>query len=345
MRAARFIGPNRIEVAEVPEPECGPDEIVVDVRRAGICGTDLRIYRGRKEVDPPVTLGHEFSGIVSETGSGVTGLTAGERVTVEPIIPCGTCYCCRRGHENICLTRPTIGYQYDGGFADYVRIPAEAIRMGNVIPFPGHLDFDAACFAEPLAACINGNRKLALSEKDRVWVIGDGPIGLTHVRLARCSGAETILLSGTRDERLAVGSRLGATDVLNVSDTSDPVEWVLERSSGEGVDAAILATNALQAVPQALSGLRKGGQLLLFAGYPPGTMAPFDLAAIHYREHRILGASGHSARDVREAVDLMAAGRFDASALITHHLPLESIREGLELKERLVGLKHIIDVR
>lgn len=345
MKAARFNGPNQIEVTEVQDPTCGTGEIVVDVRRAGICGTDLRIYRGKKEVDPPVILGHEFSGVIENAGPGVTGLTPGMRVTVEPIIPCGTCYCCRRGRKNICLTRPTIGYQYDGGFAEFVRIPAEAIEAGNVIPFPESLDFDMACYAEPLAACINGFRKLDVTGEDRVWVVGDGPIGLTHVQLARCHDAESVFLSGTEDDRLSTGSDLGAREVLNVSSGPDPVEWIHDHTDGEGVDVAIVATNVIPAIPEAVSGLRKGGRLLLFAGYPTGTTLPFDLAEIHYREYQILGASGHAARDIKDAIDLMADGRFDASPLITHHLPLESIHEGLELKEKFIGLKHIIDVK
>ncbi len=345
MKAARFNGPNRIEVSEVPNPGCGSGEVVVEVRRAGICGTDLRIYRGRKVVDPPITLGHEFSGVIAEAGSGVTGLTPGTRVTVEPIIPCGTCYCCLRGRKNICLTRPTIGYQYDGGFAEFVRIPAEAIDAGNVIQFPESLDFDIACYAEPLAACINGFRKLDVTDEDRVWIVGDGPIGLTHVQLARCHDAESIFLSGTQDERLSTGRDLGAAEVLNVSGGTDPVDWILDQTGGEGIDVAIVATNVIPAISDAVSGMRKGGRLLLFAGYPTGTTLPFDLAEIHYREYQVLGASGHSARDVRDGIDLMAGGRFDASPLITHHLPLESIREGLELKEKFIGLKHIIDVK
>jgi L-iditol 2-dehydrogenase len=344
MRAARFIGTDRIEIEEVPPPVCGTDEIVVSVHRAGICGTDLRIFRGRKAVDPPVTLGHEFAGTIVEAGDGVRDLPPGTRVTVEPIIPCGTCYCCRTGRENICLTRPTIGYQYDGGFADRVRIPAEAIRAGNVIPVPDGLGFDEACYAEPLAACINGMEKLAPGPGERVWVAGDGPIGLTHLQLARARGVESVYLSGTREERLAAGTALGAADVFDVTGGGDPAGWIADRTGGEGVDAVVLATNATGAIADAMASLRKGGRLLLFAGYPPETTHPFDLAAIHYREHRILGASGHAARDVRRAIELMASGEFRAAPLITHHLPLESIREGLEMKESFVGLKHIIDV-
>ena len=345
MKAARYIGPDRIEIEDVTPPGCAPDEIVVEVHRAGICGTDLRIFRGRKAVDPPVTLGHEFAGTIVESGDAVEGLPRGTRVTVEPIIPCGTCRCCRTGRENICLTRPTIGYQYDGGFADRVRIPAPAIRAGNVVPLPEGLGFDEACYAEPLAACINGMAKLAPAPGERIWVAGDGPIGLTHLQLALAHGVETVYVTGTRPERLSAATALGAADILDVTGGEDAVAWIADRTGGEGVDAIVLATNATAVVADAMAGLAKGGRLLLFAGYPPETTHPFDLAAIHYREHRILGASGHSARDMRRAIDLMAGGKFHAAPLITHHLPLESIREGLEMKEQFVGLKHVIDVR
>jgi L-iditol 2-dehydrogenase len=345
MKAARFIEPERIDICEAPEPECGAGDIVVEVHRAGICGTDLRIFRGRKEVSPPVTLGHEFSGTIAEVGPEVDGLSKGDRVTVEPIIPCGNCYCCNSGRENICLTRPTIGYQYDGGFAEYVRIPEDAVRIGNVIPFSDNLGFDEACFAEPLAACINGSKKYSLGSGERVWIVGDGPIGLTHLQLACARGVEEIYLTGTRDERLSEGSRLGAGATHNVSGGVSGVEWIQDQTRGEGVDVAIIATNVIVTVSEAVASLRKGGRMLLFAGYPSGTMFPFDLSHIHYMEYEILGASGHAARDVRKAVELMSEGKFDASPLITHHMPLESIHEGLEMKENFIGLKHLIDLK
>jgi L-iditol 2-dehydrogenase len=345
MKAARFLGPDRIEIKDVPEPDCQPGEIVVEVHRAGICGTDLRIYRGKKEVNPPVTLGHEFSGTISEVGSELGDLSTGMQVTIEPIIPCGTCYCCKSGRENICLTRPTIGYQFDGGFAEYVRIPGKAIEMGNVIPFTDELSFDSACYAEPLAACINGTEKLSLGGNDRVWIVGDGPIGLTHIQLASSSGVDEIFLSGTSNERLTTGSRLGARETLEVTVDIDPSQWILDKTKGEGVDAAIVATNVPSVVSEAVRSLRKGGRILLFAGYPAETGRTFDLSEIHYREYQIFGASGHAARDVRKAIELMASGQFDAQPLITHHIPLESICEGLEMKENFIGLKHVVDLK
>ncbi len=345
MKAARFIAPENIEIREVPEPECGAGDIVVEVHRAGICGTDLRIFRGRKEVRAPVTLGHEFSGTIAEAGPAVEGLRVGERVTVEPIIPCGSCYCCRTGRENICLTRPTIGYQYDGGFAEYVRIPEDAVRIGNVVPFPDSLGFDEACFAEPLAACVNGFRKLSISGGERLWIVGDGPIGLTHVQLAAARGLEEIYLTGTRDERLSLGAGLGARETYNVTAGIGGQDWIRARTGGEGIDVAIIATNVIVTVTEAMASLRKGGRMLLFAGYPSGTMFPVDLSHIHYREYEILGASGHAARDVRKAVELMTEGRFNPSPLITHHMPLESILDGLKMKENFIGLKHLIDLK
>ena len=281
MKAARFIAPGRIEITDVPSPDCRTGEVVVEVHRAGICGTDLRIYRGKKEVKPPVTLGHEFSGTIADLDTKTSDLTMGMQVTVEPIIPCGTCYCCRAGRENICLTRPTIGYQFDGGFAEYVRIPGKAIEMGNVIPFGEELGFDAACYAEPLAACINGMRKLSLGNNDRIWIIGDGPIGLTHTQLASSGGAQAICLTGTRDERLTAGARLSATEALHVMGGAYPSELILENAEGDGVGVSIAPANGLAALAEAVNGLRKGGRILLFAGYPTVTAGAIDLSDIH----------------------------------------------------------------
>jgi L-iditol 2-dehydrogenase len=156
---------------------------------------------------------------------------------------------------------------------------------------------------------------------------------------------DEIFLSGTSNERLTTGSRLGARETLEVTVDIDPSQWILDKTKGEGVDAAIVATNVPSVVSEAVRSLRKDGRILLFAGYPAETGRTFDLSEIHYREYQIFGASGHAARDVRKAIELMASGQFDAQPLITHHIPLESICEGLEMKENFIGLKHVVDLK
>ena len=152
MKALVFQGPKQFEVKEVPIPQCGADEMLVRVRFAGVCGTDNRIYQGTKVIAAPRITGHEFSGTIKRLGSHVKGYQLGQRVSVYPMLYCGHCYCCREGRTNICVNRTTIGYEIDGGFAQYVKIPKRAIECGNVVPIPDNVSDEIAAISEPIAA-------------------------------------------------------------------------------------------------------------------------------------------------------------------------------------------------
>ncbi|MDH7498798.1 MAG: alcohol dehydrogenase catalytic domain-containing protein [candidate division NC10 bacterium] len=344
MKAAVFLSPHYIELKEVDRPKTGPGEVLVRVKAAGICGTDARIFKGSKKIPAPRIIGHEFSGEIEEVGVGVEGWKRGDRVTVEPIIACGRCYCCLRGRFNICLSRPTIGYEYDGAFAQFVRIPAEAVLRGNLIRLPEEVNFEEAAFAEPLAACIQGNERARIRKGDRVWILGDGPIGLTHVQLAALSGAGTIILSGTDPQKLKIGKDLGAHHIIQVpqQDAAAEVNALTEK---EGVDVAITATSVSQVVEDCLrQGLRKGGLLLIFAGVPPDSLTRIDPNRIHYQEFTITGSSGHSVETMRQSIALIRSGSFRVQPLISHRLSLEQVVEGIHMKDRQEGLKHLIFV-
>jgi len=344
MKAAVFLSPHRIELREVERPKIGTRDVLIRVKVAGICGTDARIFKGSKKIPAPRIIGHEFSGEIEEAGMEVEGWRRGDRVTVEPIIACGRCYCCLRGRFNICLTRPTIGYEYDGAFAEFVRIPAEAVERGNLIRLPGDVSFEDAAYAEPLSACIQGNERARIRKGDRVWIMGDGPIGLTHVQLAALSGAGTILLSGTDPKKLEMGKKLGAHHILQVPQ-QDALAEVNTLTDGEGVDVAITATSVSRLVEECLQkGLRKGGILLIFAGVPPDSLARIDPNRIHYQEYVITGSSGHSAETMRQSIALIRSGSFRVQPLISHRLSLERVVEGIHMKDRLEGLKHMISM-
>ena len=345
MKAAVFLAPAQMELQDVAVPGIGPREVLVRVRAAGICGTDVRIFQGAKKISAPRILGHEFAGVIEDVGPDCKEWRAGDRVTVQPIIACGRCYCCLRGRFNICLSRPTIGYDYDGGFAECVRIPAEAVDRGNLLRLPPGVSFEDAAFSEPLAACIHGNERAGIRKGDRVWILGDGPIGLTHVQLAALSGAGTIILSGTGREKLALGRTLGAHHIIQIPQ-EDLLAEIKALTQGEGVDVAIIASSASRLVEDALQegGLRKGGVLLLFSGVPPGSFARIDPNRIHYQEFTITGSSGHSIENMRQALALMHSGSFRVGPLISHRLPLEEVIAGMRMKERLEGLKHLIIV-
>jgi L-iditol 2-dehydrogenase len=343
MKAAVFLSPSQIELQEVEKPKIGPGEVLIKVKAAGICGTDARIFKGTKKVPAPRIIGHEFAGEIEEVGKEIQEWRPKDRVTVQPIVACGKCYCCLRGRSNICLTRPTIGYEYDGGFAEFVRIPKEAVERGNIIRLPDNVSFEEAAFAEPLSACIHGNEKAGIRMGDRVWVMGDGPIGLTHVQLAALSGAGTIILSGTDPQKLQLGKALGAHHLISFPE-QDPLKEVKALTGGEGVDVAITAASASRLIEDALQGggLRKGGMLVIFAGVPPQSMASVDPNRVHYQEYTITGSSGHSIENMRQAIALIHSRSFQVQPLISHRLSLGKVTEGIAMKERLEGLKHLI---
>ncbi|OGL42582.1 MAG: hypothetical protein A2W05_02565 [Candidatus Schekmanbacteria bacterium RBG_16_38_10] len=341
MKAAVFLAPKSIEIQDRNIPSINNDEILVKVVASGICGTDVKIYNGGKKVETPKIIGHEFSGVVFETGKNVKGLSCGDRVAVEPIIPCGSCYSCRGGRLNLCLSRPTIGYEYDGAFAEYVRIPATAIKAGNVVKLPEEVSFEEGALAEPVAACINGNKKLRQEKGSMLWIIGDGPIGLIHIQLSKLIGIEKIILSGTDDEKLLTGRNLGADYTINVL-KEDVKEKISDITKGEGVSQVIIGANSVKTVTEAISLIKKGGVLIIFAGFSPDSKTTIDLNTVHYREISILGSSGHSVKELREAIFLMRDKKLNVNPLITHRFSIDEVVEGIKLKEEQKGIKHII---
>ncbi len=341
MPAAVFHAPQDIRLEEVDVPAIGAGEVLVRVRVAGICGTDVRIMNGGKKVAAPIIIGHELAGDVAAVGAGVEGIAVGDRVTVEPVIPCGRCPLCLKGRRNICLTRPTIGYEYDGAFATHVRVPAAAVAAGNVIKLPPTLSYEEAAIAEPLAACVNGIDRCHIQLGDTVLILGAGPIGLVHLQLSRAAGATRVYVSEPNDERRQTALAFGADGVANPL-AEDVVAKAKEWTAGLGVDVVIVASGVPAAMEAGLRALRKGGVFNIFAGSPPDSRFACDPNLVHYGELTVTGSSGHTADHMRRAVDLISRGVIDAKRLITHRFPLAAIGEALGARQALAGLKHVV---
>ncbi|MDA8219519.1 MAG: zinc-dependent dehydrogenase [Dehalococcoidales bacterium] len=341
MPAAVFYAPQDIRLEEVDIPAIGDGEILVRVRAAGICGTDVRIMKGGKKVAAPIIIGHEMAGDVAALGAGVQGFAAGDRVTIEPVIPCGKCPLCLMGRKNICLTRPTIGYEYDGAFAKYVRIPASAIAAGNVIKLPDAISYEEAAIAEPLAAVVNGIDRCHIQLGDTVLVLGAGPIGLAHLMLSRHAGATHVYISEPNDARRQTALEFGADKVINPM-TEDVVAKAKEWTGNLGVDVVIVASGVPAAMEAGMRALRKGGTFNIFAGSPPDSHFACEPNLIHYGELTVTGSSGHTAWHMRRAVDLISTGAIDAKRLITHRFQLNEIGEALGARQALTGLKHVV---
>lgn len=285
MKALRFFEPGRVGVVDVPEPHAGPGEVVLKVHATGLCNSDVRVYLGEKKAAAGVIPGHEMAGEVAEVGAGA-GATLGEVVSVCPILCCGRCSFCRDGFRNRCPSRRTLGYDLDGAIAEYVRIPAELVAMGHLLPMDPATPPHVRALLEPFACVLNSIESLSIGAGSAVAIVGGGPMGLLHLIAARTYGAGPIMVVEPEAERRAVALELGA-DVAVAP--AEALSTGRELTAGEGFSAVAMAVGLAEAAPLALDLARRLGSINLFAGFPPGSSHIFDLNRIHYDEVRILG--------------------------------------------------------
>ncbi len=345
MLAARFHAPGDVRLEDVAEPTAGPGDVVIRVRNCSTCGTDVKISRsGHHHIVAPRTMGHEIAGEIVEVGDGVEGWSPGDRVQVIAAIPDGTCPDCRAGRPTVCPDQTSMGYHFDGGFAPYCRVPAQVLAVGGLHRIPDGVGFAEASVAEPLACVINGQELARVGKGDDVVVLGAGPIGCLHIRLARASGANRVLLVDLNPDRLEQAAAVAAPDVAICSAHDDPIAAVLAHTDGRGADVAITATAAGAAQEQALQMLARRGRLSLFGGLPKDRPTiTLDSNLVHYRELLLVGANGSSPEHNARALDHIATGLVPVADLITHRLPLESVLEGIEIVARGDAIKVTIE--
>ncbi|MFG2074161.1 L-iditol 2-dehydrogenase [Nonomuraea maritima] len=333
MKVARFHAPGDIRIEDAPEPVAGPGELKIRVRNCSTCGTDAKIYKhGHHHIVPPRVMGHEIAGEVVDTGA---------RVQVIAAIPCGTCAECRRGRQTICPNQESMGYHYDGGFAEYMIVPAKVLAVNGVNAIPDGVGFAEASVAEPLACVLNGQSLAGVGAGDDVVVMGAGPIGCLHVRLARARGAARVFLVDVNAERLAMAAELVRPDAAI---DSDPVEQVLKLTGGRGADVVITAAASGAAQEQAVRMAARQGRVSFFGGLPKDNpIISLDSNLVHYRELTIVGANGSSPAHNAEALRLVAEGAVTVSDLITHRLALPQVLDGIDLVSRGAAIKVTIE--
>lgn len=333
MKVARFHAPGDIRVEDAPEPVAGPGELKIRVRNCSTCGTDAKIYKfGHHRIRPPRVMGHEIAGEVAGTG---------ERVQVIAAIPCGACAECRRGRPAVCPAQESMGYHYDGGFAEYMAIPDKVVAVGGVNPIPDGVSFAEASVAEPLACVLNGQELARVSDGDDVVVMGAGPIGCLHVRLARARGAARVFLVDVNADRLAKAAALVEPDAV-IDD--DAVAQVLKLTGGRGADVVITAAASGAAQEQALTMAARQGRISFFGGLPKDDpIIRCDSNLVHYRELTIVGANGSSPAHNARALDLIASGQVPVADLITHRLGLDDVLEAIALVSRGEAIKVTIE--
>ncbi|MGH9247855.1 MAG: zinc-dependent dehydrogenase [Acidimicrobiales bacterium] len=333
MKAARFHAPGDIRLEEVAEPHPGPGDVVIRVRNCSMCGTDVKISRhGHHHIVPPRTMGHEIAGEVVEVGAEVGGWSPGERVQVIAAIPCGRCRDCLAGRLTVCPNQRSMGYHFDGGFAEYCLVPAAVLAVDGLNRMPDAVSFAEASVAEPLACVINGQELARVDKGDDVAVIGAGPIGCLHARLARANGAPRVFLLDLNRDRLDQAAALVAPDAVICTGDEDPTGAILALTDGRGVDVAITATAAGAAQEQAVAMIARRGRLSLFGGLPKDRPTiTLDSNLVHYRELTVVGANGSSPTHNEVALDHIARGVVPVDDLITHRLRLDEVLAGIDL--------------
>jgi L-iditol 2-dehydrogenase len=328
MKAAMLYGVKdlRIEDVEVPKVEAG--EVVVKVKAATTCGTDLKILqRGyvEKVIKLPTIFGHEWAGDVAETGSGLEWPQKGMRVRAGNSAPCLRCKMCQKGKYNLCENMIWLW----GAYAEYIKVPARMVFV-NMQEIPPHVSYEEAAIAEPLACVLHGAEEARISLGDTVAIIGAGPIGLLHLLVAKQMGAEKVIMIDLVDERLSFAQKLGADEAIN-GGREDSVETVKRLTSGYGADVVIEAIGHPATWEQALKLARKGGTVLEFGGSPPGTEIRVNTEMLHYGELTVLGTFHATPLHFRKALNLIATRTIDVRPLVTRKMRLEEIKEAFEI--------------
>lgn len=341
MKVVRFHAPGDVRLEEAPEPTPGAGDVKIRVRACSTCGTDVKISKfGHHHIVPPRVMGHEIAGEIVELGAGVEGWAVGDRVQVIAAIPCGKCDECRRGRMTVCPNQESMGYHYDGGFAQFMVVPAKVIAVNGLNRIPENLSFDEASVAEPLACVLNGQELARVGDGDDVVVMGAGPIGCLHVRLARARGAKRVFLVDLIADRLEAAAKMVNPDGLVCGSDTDPVEGILKLTEGRGADVIITAAAAGKAQEQAISMAARQGRVSFFGGLPKDKpIISCDSNLVHYRELTLVGVNGSSPAHNAEALRLIATGAVPVADLITHRLPLEQAIEGFGIVARGEAIK------
>ncbi|MFB7717864.1 zinc-dependent dehydrogenase [Nocardia sp. NPDC056100] len=351
MKALRFYAPEDIRLEDIAEPECGPDEIKLRVRNCSTCGTDVKIrHNGHQNLTPPRTLGHEIAGEIVEVGAAVNELYGtewriGDRAQVIAAVPCGKCHECEKGWMAVCQNQTSVGYQYDGGFAEFMIVPSQVLRVDGLNRIPENVGFPEASAAEPLACAINAQELLGIEPGDTVVVFGAGPIGCMHIRIARgVHRCGPVYLVDVNAQRLALSAAAVRPDeVINAADV-DPVSRVMELTGGRGADVIITATAANITQEQAIAMAARNGRISFFGGLPKtNPVISCDSNVVHYRQLHIHGANGSAPEHNRRALTYISTGQVPVADLITDRIPLAEVLDAFTIVESGAAIKVTVE--
>jgi len=343
MKAFAYVANHNLALLDKPKPRASEDTAVVRMLAAAICGTDLRTFRhGSERIQPSRVMGHEGCGVIEEVGASVEGFRVGQRVVVVPAVGCGTCRWCRMGATNVCDRLQTVGFDFDGTFSEYMEVPAQAFRMGNVLALDPAVPTEQAVLAEPVACCLNGQEYLGIGEDDTVFVFGAGFIGCVHAELALKKGARQVVIADVSADRLSKASELLPAVVTFDSSKSDLAPFVQDLTGGQGADVIITACPSGQAHRDATRIAAIRARISLFGGIPGEGVGFLDSNTIHYRELSVFGSHASVVAQNRRIVEWIGKGELNLGKYISATYPLEQIGDAFQALDSARVLKVLI---
>jgi L-iditol 2-dehydrogenase len=308
-----------LEYTDLPAPQIGPEEVLVRVRAVGICGSDVHGLDGSTgRRIPPLVMGHEAAGVISEVGAAVTEWKPGDRVTFDSTVSCGKCHFCRAGKVNLCENRQVLGvscgdYRRNGAFAEYVAVPQNILYR-----LPDSLPFEYAAMIEAVSIAVHAVNLTPITLGDSAVVVGSGMIGLLTIQAARVAGCSQVFAVDLDDNKLALAKQMGADEVFNAKNV-DVVKEIQARTNGRGADVALEAVGATDPIRTAIQAVRKGGTVTLIGNITPKIELP--LQQVVTREIRLQGTCG-SAGEYPACIDLLVKGMIKVDPIISAKVPL-----------------------
>ena len=328
MTAAVLYGKERLQIETVDVPPIGPGDVLVRVRAALTCGTDVKVFRRgyhARMIKPPALFGHELAGDIVAMGENVTGFRMGQRVMAANSAPCGECYYCRRDQENLCSDL----LFNNGAYAEYIRIPERIVRK-NLHILPDHVGYQDAALAEPLACVLRGLEQSHLRPGDTIAVIGMGPIGMMFVRLAKAVYGARVVAIGQRQPQLDRAARMGADEMIVNTEGTDVEGAVKRMTEGRGADVVIEAVGLPELWQLGVRLLRRGGVVNFFGGCATGTEVHLDTHLLHYSEITCKASFHHTPALIRKALDVVGRGYVTAKDFVNGVEPLANLLEVMQ---------------
>ncbi len=332
-----------VRVDEIPIPTINREEILIRVEACAVCGSDLKAFKlGNPRLNPPIVMGHEFTGVIAETGKNTIGFNEGERIVMSTSISCGKCLYCRKGWTNLCVDLAPMGFRYDGGMAEYMVIPERAIKNGHLVKVPDTLKPEYAALAEPLSCAVNSVEQCEIEKGDTVLIMGAGPMGILNACAAKHAGAGKIIMTELNELRLKQAGNFHI-DILVHPGEEDLKTIVLEETKGYGADVVIVAAPAPSPQEEALSLVRKRGSVCLFASLPAGQSdLTINSRLIHYNEIRVTGSSDSTTRHVKEAIGILSDPSSLSRNIVSHIISLKEIKKAFEIMESGEALRVVL---